>query len=208
MDRGAWWAAVHGLTKSQTELSNSDGKESACNEGDLGSIPGEGNGYPLQSSCLGNSMNRSMDRVAWRATVHGVTESVDPTEQLNISSFSSSRAVGTKESTTKPSGKHCLLFVAVATTWQHRGWGWGVWGTSRLASPAQPSRRSDVGISWPLASRGRGCSGQAEGVGAAVQAAVLSPVPLRRGYLDDGGWSLQDWGDWTPGLGLCSPEAT
>lgn len=29
--------------------------------------------------------------------------------------------------------------------------------------------------------------------------------PLRRGYLDDGGWSLQDW---TPGLGLCSPKAT
>ena len=40
----------------------SDGKESACNEGDLGSIPGlgrspgEGNGNPLQYSCLGNSM--------------------------------------------------------------------------------------------------------------------------------------------------------
>ena len=115
MDRGAWWAAVYGLTKSQTELSNSDGKESACNEGDLGSIPGEGNGYPLQSSCLGNSMDRSMDRGGWRATVHGVTDSVDTTEQLNIS-ISSSRAVGTKESTTKPSGKHCLLFVAVATT--------------------------------------------------------------------------------------------
>ena len=42
----------------------SDGKESACNAGDLGSIPGlgrspaEGNGYPLQYSCLENSMNR------------------------------------------------------------------------------------------------------------------------------------------------------
>jgi len=55
----------------------SDGKESACNVGDLGSIPGlesspgEGNGYPLQYSCLGNSM----DRGAWRATVHGATKS-------------------------------------------------------------------------------------------------------------------------------------
>ena len=50
------------------------GKESACNVGDPGSIPGlgrspgEGHGHPLQYSCLQNSM----DRGAWRATVHGV----------------------------------------------------------------------------------------------------------------------------------------
>ena len=55
----------------------SDGKESACNAGDLGSIPGSGrspgggHGNPLQYSCLGNSM----DRGAWRATVHGVAKS-------------------------------------------------------------------------------------------------------------------------------------
>ena len=57
----------------------SDGKESACTVGDLGSIPGsgrspeEGNGntLQLQSSCLENSM----DRRAWQATVHGVTKS-------------------------------------------------------------------------------------------------------------------------------------
>ena len=42
----------------------SDGKESACSAGDLGSIPGlgrspgEGNGNPLQSSCLENPMGR------------------------------------------------------------------------------------------------------------------------------------------------------
>ena len=42
----------------------SDGNESACNAGDLGSIPGsgrspgEGNGNPLQNSCLGNPMDR------------------------------------------------------------------------------------------------------------------------------------------------------
>ena len=52
----------------------SDGKESACNAGDPSSTPGagrspeEGNGYPLQYSCPENSM----DRGAWRATVHGV----------------------------------------------------------------------------------------------------------------------------------------
>ena len=54
----------------------SDGKESACNAGDLdlipglGKSPGEGNGYPLQYSCLENSM----DRGAWWATVHGITK--------------------------------------------------------------------------------------------------------------------------------------
>ena len=48
--------------------------ESDCNAGDPGSIPGsgrsprEGNGNPLQDSCLENSM----DRGAWWATVHGV----------------------------------------------------------------------------------------------------------------------------------------
>ena len=52
-------------------------QESACNLGDLGSIPGlgwspgEGNGIPLQYSCLENPM----DRGAWRATVHRVTNS-------------------------------------------------------------------------------------------------------------------------------------
>ena len=55
----------------------SDGKESACNSGDLGSVPGsgrspgEGVGNPLQYSCLENFM----DRGTWRATVHGVTKS-------------------------------------------------------------------------------------------------------------------------------------
>ena len=54
-----------------------DGKESACNGGDPGSIPesgrspGEGNGNPLQYSCLENSMERG----AWWSLVHGVAES-------------------------------------------------------------------------------------------------------------------------------------
>ena len=50
-------------------------KSSACNAGDLGSIPGsgrspgKGNGNPLQYSCLENPM----DRGAWQATIHGIT---------------------------------------------------------------------------------------------------------------------------------------
>ena len=57
-------------------VGGSDGKESACNAGDPGSIPGlerspeEGNGNPLQYSCLENSL----DKGVWWATVHGVAE--------------------------------------------------------------------------------------------------------------------------------------
>ena len=66
----------------------SPGKESTCNVGDLGSTPelgrshGEGNGYPLQYTCLENSK----DRGAWRDTVHGIVESV-MTEQLSTQYF-------------------------------------------------------------------------------------------------------------------------
>ena len=55
---------------------SSSDKASACNAGDQGSVPGsgrssgEGNGSPLQYSCLENSM----DREAWQATVRGVTK--------------------------------------------------------------------------------------------------------------------------------------
>ena len=44
----------------------------------LGRSPGEGNGSPLQHSCLGNPM----DRGTWHATVHGVTKESDITEGL------------------------------------------------------------------------------------------------------------------------------
>ena len=55
----------------------SNSKESACNVGNLGLIPGsrrspeEGNSYPLQCSCLENSM----DTGDWQASVHGLTKS-------------------------------------------------------------------------------------------------------------------------------------
>ena len=93
MDRKAWWTTVQGVTMSQTQLNNSHthihthtliifpggsaGKESACNAGDpglipgLGRSPGAGNGNPLQYSCLENPM----DRGARWAIVHGVAKS-------------------------------------------------------------------------------------------------------------------------------------
>ena len=64
----------------------SDGKESACNSGEPGSIPGlskspgEGNGNPFQYSGLENSM----DKGVWQAIVHRVAES-DRAERLTLS---------------------------------------------------------------------------------------------------------------------------
>ena len=64
----------------------SDGKESACTVGDLGSIPGLGrspgekNGYPLQYSGQENSMNRE----AWQAILQGVSKESDTTKQLSL----------------------------------------------------------------------------------------------------------------------------
>ena len=82
-DREAWRATVHRAAKSRTHLSNcmmttaTDGKESACNAGDpglipgLGRTPGEVNGYPVQYSCLENSMGRR----AWWTLVQGGAKS-------------------------------------------------------------------------------------------------------------------------------------
>ena len=64
----------------------SDSKESACNAGNAGLIPrsrrspGEGNGNPLQYSCLENCM----DIGAWWATVHGVAKELDTTATARV----------------------------------------------------------------------------------------------------------------------------
>ena len=73
------------LTKSNTLVEGFLGgslvKNPPANAGDAGLIPGlgsslrEGNGNPLQYSCLGNPM----DRGTWGATVHGVTKESDTT---------------------------------------------------------------------------------------------------------------------------------
>ena len=72
---GMGQAGLTGIRVSQEWgfLDGSDGKESACSAEDPGSIPGsgrspgEGNGNPLQYSCLENSK----DRRAWQTSVHG-----------------------------------------------------------------------------------------------------------------------------------------
>ena len=67
-----------------------DSKESAYNAGDPSSIPGsggypgEGNGNPLQYSCLENTV----DRGAWQATVHGVAKSQIWLSNVMLSLFS------------------------------------------------------------------------------------------------------------------------
>ena len=66
MDGGAWWAAVHAVVKSWTQLSDFPFTSL--------SSTGEGNGNPLQCSCLENPM----DRGAWWAAVCGVTQSQRP----------------------------------------------------------------------------------------------------------------------------------
>ena len=72
----------------------SDGKESVYNTGDPGSIlgsgrtSGEGNGNPLQYSCLGNPMERG----AWLATICGVAKESDTTERLSMNTMDKIRS--------------------------------------------------------------------------------------------------------------------
>ena len=84
-----WKWQVFIVCASQASFRNytSADKESACNAGDLGSIPGlgrsleRGHGNPLQYSCLENSM----DRGAWTAIFHGVANSLGTTEEVRHS---------------------------------------------------------------------------------------------------------------------------
>ena len=75
MDRGAWWTAVHGVAQSRTPLKRLH--VHAC--------IGEGNGNPLQCSCLENPR----DRGAWWAAIYGVAQSWTRLKRYSSSSSSS-----------------------------------------------------------------------------------------------------------------------
>ena len=83
-------------------LTSSISKESACRAGEPSSIPGsggspgEGNGYLLWCSCLGNPM----DRGAWWTTIHGVTK------ELDMTAFEHNEC----------SRYHCLMCITVVIT--------------------------------------------------------------------------------------------
>ena len=79
MDGGAWWTAVHGISKSRTWLSDF----TFTFHFSLSCI-GEGNGKPLQCSCLENPR----DGGAWWAAVYGVAQSWTRPKQLSSSSSS------------------------------------------------------------------------------------------------------------------------
>ena len=74
MDGGAWWAAVHGVARSQTRLSFWLHFQFSL------SCIGEGNGNPLQCSCLENPR----DGGAWWAAVYGVAQSRTRRKQLSL----------------------------------------------------------------------------------------------------------------------------
>ena len=76
MDGGAWWAAVHGVAKSRTRLSDF----TFTFHFSLWCI-GEGNGNPLQCSCLENPK----DRGAWWTAVYGVAQSRTQLKRLSSS---------------------------------------------------------------------------------------------------------------------------
>ena len=135
----------------------SDGKESACNAGDpgLGRSPGEGNGNPLHS-CLENPM----DRGAWWATVHGITESQTRLSQpclLCQATCRHSVYVGTGENVTytdrlRPASLLHLDTAPDAHLWECYHWAIADqcgWGPTEARSGG---RAPGLGSIWLLAS--------------------------------------------------------
>ena len=101
MDGGAWWAAVHGVATERLPFHFS-----------LSRI-GEGNGNPLQCSCLENPR----DGGAWWAAVYGVTQS---RTQLKRLSSSSSMAKDIKCKVRKQSGRTDVQRSGEVCTLRHR----------------------------------------------------------------------------------------
>ena len=99
-----------------------EGKASACNAGDRGSIPGsgrspgEGNGNPLQYSCLENPM----DGRASQATVHGVTKS--QTRLSDDTCIDTGGASGTESACPGRRPKRCGFYPSVGKIPWRRAW--------------------------------------------------------------------------------------
>ena len=93
MDGGAWWAAVHGVVKSRTQLSNFT---FSFHFRVSPLLTGEGNGNPLQCSCLENPR----DGEAWWAAVYGAAQSWTRLTRLSSSSSSSSTNLSSSISNT------------------------------------------------------------------------------------------------------------
>ena len=102
---------------------SSAGKESTCNSGDpnsiprLGSSPGERIGYPLQYSCLENSM----DRGAWRSTVLRVEsqtqlKQLSPENRVTLAQISRQRARGWG----MPSPRAIVEICSSSQAWSHQ----------------------------------------------------------------------------------------
>ena len=110
MDGAAWWAAVHGVAKSRTRLSDFTLFSLSC--------IGEGNGNPLQCSCLGNPR----DGGAWWAAVYGVTQSQTPLKWLS----SGSSSYDEQESWPETAGRDeeplvvSVAFLAAGVQWSLR----------------------------------------------------------------------------------------
>ena len=123
----------------------SEVKASACNVGDLGLIPGwgrslrEGNGNPLQYSCLENPM----DGGAWWATVHGVTKS-----RTRLSDFTITYHYQPRDRTAAPATPALQVNYLQWATWEapiishylSSSWLWMSWGNTSWC----PSRRVDT----------------------------------------------------------------
>ena len=110
----------------------SDGKVSACNAEDLGSIPGlgrppgEGNGNPLQYSCLENPM----DGGVWWATVHGVAKS---RTQLSDFTFTFKEFICQKPQLCLTCPRYCSLMERADLSERLFPPGWDSWTLEPLA---------------------------------------------------------------------------
>ena len=121
MDGGAWWAVVRGVARSQTRL-----RDFLFTFHFSLSCIGEGNGNPLQCSCLENPR----DGGAWWASVYGVAQGRTRLKRLSSSSMQSSCCSVTKScsticnsrdcSTPGPSAIHCL--TACSNPWPLSQW--------------------------------------------------------------------------------------